>query len=98
MLWDLNSGERLACRSHFHQTLKIPAGEERVDDSGVVVQIVPKVNNFAVRQEYERRIELLRIGEGLLFGDIGIKRAFLRFNNRERPTVLSIEHIVCEPS
>ena len=45
-----------------HQTLEITAGKERIDDPGIVVAIVPEIDELAIGEEDEGSSNSLRIG------------------------------------
>jgi len=72
ILRNFNRRERPAGFAHLHQSLKVSAGKERVDNSGVVVAVVPEIDKFAICQEDERRADLLGVGQGLLFRRVGL--------------------------
>jgi hypothetical protein len=90
-------GQRLALRAHMHQPLKIPPGEKRVDDAGIVILVVPEVDQFAVGQEDEGGADLLGVRQRLLLCDIGLNGLPLGFDDGQRPAALVQQDIIGAP-
>ena len=69
--------------------------KKRVDEPGIVVLVVPEVDQLAVGQEDERRAECLGIGQGLLLRHVRVdgRSSSPRSTASGRPSLV-VEHIV----
>ncbi len=91
---DRNGRHRPALLAHGHQPLQVAPGIEGVDDAGVVVGIVPEVDQFAIGQKDKRRSEPFGVRKRLLFGGIGMEGRTFGLDDRKGPSILRKKDIV----
>jgi len=90
ILGNLYRRKRLPCGAHFDQAFKVTAGKEGIYDPGIVVAIVPEIDEFAIRKEDERRADFLAYGNACclaVYGSIADRFASTMARGRPRRSI-----------